>query len=91
MASKHPARFGVRFSDFVIRDTLRTGFRIPDGLTVTEGLPADATIIGVSREADRGTVTLWFSSPSGCPVEDGALLPIRDIEITRDYANASGG
>lgn len=91
MATQHPARFGVRFSDFVIQDTLRTGYRIPDGLTITEGLPADATIIGVSREADSGTVTLWFSSPSGCPIEHGSRLPIRDIQITRDYANTSGG
>lgn len=90
MAAKHPAKFGVRFSDELIVSILRTGYRIQDGLTVADGLPADATLTGASRENDRETVTLWFASPSGYPVNDGFGPILRDIVIARDHATIGG-
>lgn len=90
MAAKHPDRFGVRFSDELLLPILRSGFRIPDGLTVTDGLPPDAVLVGASREGDIPSVTLWFRSPSGYPVNEGFGPIMRNIEISRNYATVGG-
>lgn len=84
---KNPGRFGVRFSDDLILRQLRMGSLFGgDGehfVRVLDGIPEDAVVIGVTREAEYGGITVWFESPSGDRVPDGNAAPILPIVVER--------
>lgn len=84
MRLANPQRFGVRISDDLILEQLRSGaiFGTPDAVVrVLDGIPDDAVVIGATREADTGTVTIWFNSPSGDRIPDGAPAPIVNVSL----------
>lgn len=80
----HPARFGVQASDDFLVSLLKTGLKSDARrIYVSDGIPADSVVVGVSRDGECGSVTVWFKSPSGVEDSEGLPAPLLPITITR--------